>query len=55
VVGGELGRKASEPHGGDEAEGRYYLLSGERNEESLRRLDYSLCPPEVRERFLGSH
>jgi len=37
------------------AEGRYYLLSGERNEESLRRLDYSLCPPEVRERFLGSH
>lgn len=35
------------------ATGRYYLLSGDRNKEVLSLLDYSLCSPKVRKRFMG--
>jgi len=34
------------------AQGRYYLLRGERNREALKLLDYSQCSEEVKRRFL---
>jgi len=33
------------------SQGVYHLLSGRRNEEALRLVDFSLCSPEIRQRY----